>query len=179
MNKLLQRLVNLFKKGGRTATGKVIAKNITKSSRLERFSQLLKQDVAAEQSFSKMTKQQRISTLSAITSGKSSPETMLSRIKSFAKKAPMQPADRFVYLVKNDIKVAEYFKKLPAPLRQDYILSVRRGEQDARELYNMLKKSASNTKLPAGLGQSQKATLNKSTPTTAAPSGLPGMRRYD
>lgn len=179
MNRLLQRIINLFKNGGRTATGKVIAKNITKSSRLERFSQLLNRDVAAEQSFLKMSKQQRVSTLSAITSGKSSPETMLSKIKSFAKKAPMKPADRFAYLLKNDSKVAAYFKNLPAPLRQDYILSIRRGEDSAQEIYNMLKKSAAKTKLPAGLGQSQKATLNKSTTTTAAPSGLPGMRRYD
>ena len=37
MLKLLQRLIQLFMKGGRTGGGRVIARNISKAQRLKQF----------------------------------------------------------------------------------------------------------------------------------------------
>lgn len=48
MFKLLQRLIRLFSKGGKTPAGKVIAKNISKSQKLKQFKTMLETNVQYE-----------------------------------------------------------------------------------------------------------------------------------
>jgi hypothetical protein len=51
MFKLLQRLIQLFMKGGRTGSGRVIAKNISKAQRLKQFQRELEMNPQFQKKF--------------------------------------------------------------------------------------------------------------------------------
>jgi hypothetical protein len=57
MNRLLQRLIQLFSKGGKTSAGKIIARDISKTQKLKQFKTMIKTNSQYEMRYKTLMKQ--------------------------------------------------------------------------------------------------------------------------